>query len=137
MAASLDDIVTTLKNGVTSLTSLANSYANLYNFTKGTILGRGPMSTGITTIYTVPVSAQITIQDIEVCNTAGGAGTFSLYLVASGGTASIANALFSAQTVAANTTFQWKGSQVITAGMTIQASGSATTLTLMVSGGQG
>lgn len=135
--ASLDDLVTAAKNAVSYLGSLANTYAGLYSFTKGTSLFRGSMPTGIVQVYVVPTNFQTTITDIEVCNTAGATGTFSIYLVPSGGVASASNALFLSQSVTANMTFQWKGSQVITAGMTIQCSGSATSLTLMITGGVG
>lgn len=135
--ANLDDILTSMKLGVQALNSLSNTFLNTYSFNKGTTLARGPMSTAATTLYTVPTGAQVTVNDIEVCNTAGGAGTFTIYLVPSGASASAANALFSASAIAANTTYQWKGAQVITAGATIQALASATTITIMITGGVG
>jgi uncharacterized protein (AIM24 family) len=56
--------------------------------------------------------------------------------VASGGTADTTNALFYGNSVPANTTVQWTGSQIMSAGGTIQVKASGTGCTVTVSGGE-
>lgn len=137
MPASLDDILTTQKNGVVAINTLGGYINNILTFTKGTVLSRVPMTTGTTVLYTVPPGFQFTINDIEICNTATAPATFTVYLVPSGASASASNALFYSAPIPGNTTVQWTGNQVLDAGSTIQASASATTVTIMVNGGQG
>lgn len=137
MAASLDDILTTQKNGVVAINTLGQYIGNLFTFKKGTSLSRTAMSTSTTTLYTVNAGYQFTVKDIEICNTASSSATFSIYLVPSGETAGTGNALFYSALIPANTTIQWTGSQPLSAGDSIQASASATTVTIMIDGGQG
>ena len=137
MPASLDDILTTQKNGVVAINTLGNYVNNMLTFTKGTPLSRTPMSTSTTTLYTVNAGLQFTLNDIEICNTTSTPQTFTIYLVPSGGTASAGNALFYSAPIMGNTTVQWTGQQVLAAGGTIQASASATTVSIMINGGQG
>jgi hypothetical protein len=95
------------------------------------------MSTSTTILYTVNPGLQFTVTDIEICNTSTSPQTFSIFLVPSGAGASPANALFYSAPINALTTVQWTGNQVLAAGGTIQAVASATSVTLMVNGGQG
>ena len=129
--------LTTLKNGVVAINTVATYLGNLFLFAKGQLLFRGAMTTSTSTLFTVQSGSQYTVTDIEIANTSAGSLTYSVYLVPSGGTAAASNALFGTVSIAANTTFQWKGAQVIQAGGTIQAIGSATTLTIHITGGQG
>jgi hypothetical protein len=129
--------LTTLKNGVVAINTIATNVGNLFLFAKGQLLFRGAMTTSTSTLFTVQSGSQYTVTDIEIANTSAGSLTYSVYLVPSGGTAAASNALFGTNSIAANTTFQWKGAQVIQAGGTIQAIGSATTLTIHITGGQG
>ena len=135
MPASLDDILTTQKNGVLAINTLGNALSSTYQFQRGTLLARKSMTTAVETLYTVQAGYQMTVSEIDICNTAGSAGTFTLYFVPSGGTAGISNSLFAAQSVAANTTFQSKGAMVLNAGDTIQSLASDTTMTVMITGG--
>lgn len=137
MPASLDDILTTQKNGVVAVNTLATYVNNILTFTKGTPLSRAPMSTSTAILYTVNPGLQFTLNDIEICNTASTAATFTIYLVPSGGSPSAGNALFYNAPIPASSTVQWTGNQVLAAGGTIQASASATTVTIMINGGQG
>ena len=137
MPASLDDILTTQKNGVVAINTLGNYVNNMLTFTKGTPLARVPMSTSTAILYTVNPGLQFTLNDIEICNTATTSATFTIYLVPSGGSASTGNALFYNAPIPGNTLVQWTGNQVLTAGGTIQALASAGTVTIMVNGGQG
>lgn len=137
MPASLDDILTTQKNGVVAINTLGNYVNNMLTYTKGTPLSRTPMSTSTTILYTVNPGLQFTLNDIEICNTSTAPATFTIYLVPSGGSASAGNALFYSAPITGNTTVQWTGNQVLATGGTIQASASATTVTIMINGGQG
>jgi len=132
--ASLDDILTTQKNGVVAINSLSQSLKYVYNLMRGTPVSPTASTTSVSTLYTVPSTGQFLLTDIEICNTSATAGTFTIYLVPSGGTASASNALFATAPIAGNTTVQWTGQQSLAAGSTVQALASATTITIKVSG---
>ena len=83
-------------------------------------------TTTTTTLYTVPAATTTVVTDILVANTAGSAGTFTLYL---NGTI-IANAV----AVAAYDTTVIPLKQVIAATQTIQGGASATTINFSISG---
>jgi len=134
MPASLDDILTAIKNGVVAINGINNTFANYWKFTRGQLLARKAMTTSVETLYTVPTGYQVNISEIDIANTSAGALTFTVYLVPSGGTAVAANALLSTISVAANSAYQWKGSQVLNSGDSIQSLASATTMTIMVTG---
>lgn len=91
-----------------------------------------------TLAYTVPSGRKFVYEAkvtcIDIANTTGGALSISLYLVPVGGTPSASNMLLPAVSIAANTALQWKGEQVLNAGDFIQAIGSATGLTMNISG---
>jgi hypothetical protein len=138
MPASLDDILTTQKNGVVAINTLGQYIGKNWAFTKGTSLSRAAMPTGsVGTLITVNTGFQYTVNDIEICNTSSSAQTFSIYLVPSGGSATAANALFYNAPIPANTTVQWTGMQVVGAGGSIQALSSSASVSIMVNGGQG
>jgi hypothetical protein len=104
----------------------------------GLQLGQAAMTASYATIYTTP-STPVTrtyVKDITICNTT--AGTLSVYvsLVPSGGSAGASNALFYGNSLAANTTVQWTGSQIMNAGDTIQVKASNTGCTVTVTGGE-
>lgn len=132
--ASLDDILSSLKNAVVALNYVGQQWANYYTLYHGTPTSSVAATTAVSTIYTVPSISQFLLTEIDVCNTSASAGTFTVYLVPVGGTASASNALFSAQTIAANTAYQWKGAIALPASSTIQALASATAITFHVSG---
>lgn len=90
-------------------------------------LYRGAASTTVTTtLYTVPAATTTVVTDILVANTAGTAGSFTLYL---NGTI-IANTV----TVGAYDTTVIPLKQVIATGQTIQGGASATTINFSISG---
>jgi len=90
-------------------------------------LFRGAASTTVTTtLYTVPASTTTVVTDILVANTAGTAGSFTLYL---GGTI-IANTV----TVGAYDTTVIPLKQVLATTQTIQGGASATTINFSISG---
>lgn len=136
MPASLDDILTTQKNGVVAINGIVQALSGLYTYTKGTSLASGAAGTGAySTLYTVPGGQQMAIVDIEVCNTGTTAATFYISLCASGQTAGASNALFYAAPILPNATVQWTGQQVIGAGGFVAAYASSSAVTIKVGGG--
>lgn len=132
--ASLDDILTTQKNGVIAINNLAQNIGAISAVYRGGPQPSGAAGASIGTIYTVPTGQQFTLTDIEICNT-GAASTFSIYLVPSGGTAGVTNALFYNAPINVNTTVQWTGSTALSAGSTVQVSSGSGNVTIKISGG--
>lgn len=136
--ASLDDILTTQKNGVVALNNLSLTLANQYAYNRGSALTRAPAnSSGYSVLYTVPSTQQMTITDIEICNTGNTTATFYISLVPSGGTAGANNALFYAAPILPNSTVQWTGTQVLAPSSTVQGYASSNAVSIMISGGPG
>jgi hypothetical protein len=136
--ASLDDILTTQKNGVVAINNLGQYLNGIYQYIKGATLASGAAGTGTyATLYTVPTGTQMAIVDIEICNTSATPATFYISLVPSGGTAGASNALFYAAPINGNTTVQWTGQQVLAAGGFVAAYASASTVSFKVGGGPG
>lgn len=136
--ASLDDILTTQKNGVIAINNLGQYLLGISTFMKGVNLSSGAVSTGsYATLYTVPTGKQVAVSDIEICNTGSTSATFYVSLVPSGGTAGASNALFYAAPIPPYTTVQWTGLQVLGAGATVQAYASSSNVTILVSGNPG
>ena len=138
MAASLDDILTTQKNGVVAINNIGIAATGLWNYSRGTPLSSGAATTGsFGTLYAVPSGRQTAIVDIEICNTSGAPATFTVCLVPSGESAGAANAVFYNAPIPGNTTVQWTGQQVLFTGGSVQAQASASTVTIKVGGGPG
>ena len=136
--ASLDDILSAQKNGVVAINGINQALAGIYTYVKGRPLASGAAGTGgYTTLYTVPANIQMAIVDIEICNTSATPATFYISLCASGDTAGASNAMFYAAPINGNTTVQWTGQQVLTAGGFVAAYASASTVTFKVGGGPG
>ena len=136
--ASLDDILTTQKNGVIALNNLALTTAKQYAYNKGAALTRGTSNTsGFATLYTVSSTQQMTITDIEICNTGATPAVFYISFVPSGGTAGANNALFYAAPILPNSTVQWTGAQVLEPSSTVQGYASSNAVTMMIAGGPG
>lgn len=136
--ASLDDILTTQKNGVIAINNLGQYINGIYLYSKGATLSSGAATTGgYSTIYTVPNNIQMAIVDIEICNTSATPATFYVSLVPPGGAAGAGNALFYSAPINGNSTVQWTGQQVLASGGFVAAYASATTVTFKVGGGPG
>jgi len=133
--AGLDDILTTQKNGVIAINNLSQNIGIIAAIYRGGPRPSGAAGSTIGTIYTVPTGQQFTLTDIEICNASATASSFSIYLVASGGTAGTTNALFYNAPINGNTTVQWTGSTALSAGSTIQASSASGNVTIKISGG--
>jgi len=136
--ASLDDILTTQKNGVIALNNIALTTANQYAYNKGLPLTRGTANTsGFSILYTVPSTQQMTITDIEICNTGATTAIFYVSFVPSGGSAGANNALFYGAPIPGNSTVQWTGAQVLAPSSTVQGYASSNAVTMMIAGGPG
>ena len=153
--ASLDDILTTQKNGViainglnqtvrqidadlvaagVTLTTISGTLTKIYTNFRNIQFYSGAAATSSTTLYTSPANTVSCVTDIVVANTATTSATFYLNIVAPAGSASAANALFYAVLIPPNTTFQWTGNQAIAAGGTLRGYASATSVTFTVTG---
>lgn len=133
--ASLDDILTTQKNGVVAINNLSQNLAAISSVYRGGPQPSSAAGTSIGTLYTVPNGQQFTLTDIEICNASSSATTFSIYLVASGETAGTSNALFYNAPINANTTVQWTGSTALAAASRVQASSATASVSIKISGG--
>lgn len=100
-------------------------------------LGRGnvAITTG-TLLYTVPASTTTYVKCIDVCNTTAADINLTLHLVPSGGSVASTNMFMNAVTIAAGAMWQWTGTQILATGDFIQGIGSATGLTINISGGE-
>lgn len=135
MTASTGDILTAQKNGVIAINNLSQNVAAISSVYRGGPQPSGLAGTSIGTIYTVPTGQQFTLTDIEICNASATTNTFSIYLVASGGTAGTSNALFYNALINGNTTVQWTGSTALSSGSTVQVSAGTATVSIKISGG--
>jgi len=82
-------------------------------------------------IYTRPTNARTYVKDMLVCNTQPGAVTVFINIVPDQAVVGEANAIYNSYAIAANTTFHWKGTQVLSQGDTIQVKGTAPTATFV------
>lgn len=93
--------------------------------------GPSALTTGAVTQYTVPGSTVTILRSIHVNNThASTTANFTMSI----GTSAAGTQLFTAHPIPAGSTLDWSGFIVLNAADTIQALGSATTLTLTMSG---
>ena len=88
-------------------------------------------------LYTTPTGMRTEVLDINIANTTAGALTCALHLVPTGASATTSNMLFPTVSVPANTLIQWTGVEVLNAGDFIQGIGSATGITVNISGSEG
>ena len=135
MAASIDDILTAIKNNVVAIGSASTNLQNVYKNIPTMSLYAGAAAVSATILYTATSTSSTHINTINVCNTASTTATFSLHLVPSGGTASAANAVFFNVSIAPNSTMLWTGTLVLPINGTIRASASVTSVTIMIAGG--
>jgi len=136
--ASLDDILTTQKNGVIAINNLGQYIYSQFLYSRGQRLAGASAGTGgYVTLYTVPTGAQMAIVDMEICNTGGAPATFYISLVAANDSAGASNAIFYAAPIPGNTTVQWTGQQVLNAGGTVQAYASSANVSFRIGGGPG
>jgi hypothetical protein len=136
--ASLDDILTTQKNGVVAINSIAQTTAYAFAYERGSALSQAPAGTGTYSIlYAVPSTTQVTLTDIEICNTGTATETFYISIVPAGGTAGASNALFYAAPILPKMTVQWSGNIVMTANVSVQAYASSANVNIFITGSPG
>ena len=108
-------------------------------------LYQGQPAAAVATIYTAPNNTAINpapgattlVKTMVICNPTAAAVTLTLYLVPNGGAAAAANALYSALSVAANSTVVVDLDQYMEAGDFLAAlAGTAASLTVTISGVQ-
>ena len=101
-----------------------------------TKLGQAAITTGVTTLYTVPASTRTLLKEFSIANTTGADIDVRVFLVPSGGTAGTGNAFLYDVPVPTADALQYNGVQVMTAGETIQIQAAATGLTITASGAE-
>lgn len=99
-------------------------------------LGQGAVGVTPSTFYIVPANTRTFVKDIDICNTTAVNKLIRVYLVPTGDSASIDNALFYDLTIPANGNLQWTGSQIIEEDDTIQIEADAVGCTANMSGGE-
>jgi hypothetical protein len=99
-------------------------------------LGQAAMTAAYATLYTTPIKTKTYVKQFDIANTTGGALSVFIHLVPTAGSAGTGNALVFNVTIAANSTLQWKGVQIMDAGDTIQVKASAVGCTITASGGE-
>jgi len=110
--------------------------------------GAAYANTSYASIYTVPSGTRTFVKDMDICNTTGSSVNVIVCFVPAAsttvlGTPGVANAIYYNVAIAANTTLQWKGTQILNgpadntqAGDTIQFKASAAGVTITISGGE-
>lgn len=130
------DVSTADQNSVQSTNLIAYTLRLIYNNLATTSLFGGPLSASYATLFTADAGTPAHIDSIAFTNTTGAAISVSLSLVPPGGTASAANAVFSGNSIPANTTIPWTSKIIVPMGYTVQALASATGLNVNIAGGK-
>jgi len=99
-------------------------------------LGQAAITTGVTTLYTVPANTRTLLKEFTIANTTGAAINVRLFLVPSAGTAGTTNAFIYDVAVPNANSLQYNGVEVLNAGDTIQIQASAVGLTIIASGAE-
>jgi hypothetical protein len=107
-----------------------------YNNITAVQLGQAAITTGVTTLYTVPASTRSFVKNLDIVNTSAGALTYRIFLVPSAGTAGTGNALFYDFPINSKENIQWTGTQILNAGDTIQIQASGAGITITASGAE-
>lgn len=99
-------------------------------------LGQAAITTGVTTLYTVPANTRTLVKEISIANTTGADIDVRVFFVPAAGTAGTGNAfLYDVPVLTANA-LQYNGVQVLNAGDSIQIQAAATGLTIHASGAE-
>lgn len=101
-----------------------------------TKLGQAAITTGVTTLYTVPASTRTLLKEFSISNTTGAAINARVFLVPSAGSAGTGNAFLYDVPVPANNALQYNGVQVLNPGDTIQIQAASAGLTISASGAE-
>jgi hypothetical protein len=87
-------------------------------------IAQASMTINYLAIYTCPTDARTYMKDIIVCNGTAGAGNVYINIVPDTQAVGASNAIYFNYPLAAHTTFQWKGTQILNEGDTIQVKSS-------------
>jgi hypothetical protein len=99
-------------------------------------LGQAAITTGVTTLYTVPAATRTLLKEFSIANTTAADINVRVFLVPSAGTAGTANAFLYDVPVPYANALQYNGIEVLNAGDTIQVQAVSTGLTIIASGGE-
>jgi hypothetical protein len=99
-------------------------------------LGQAAITTGVTTLYTVPASTRALLKEFSIANTTAAAINVRVFLVPSSGSAGTSNAFLYDVPVPGNNALQYNGIEVLNAGDTIQIQAASAGLTIIASGGE-
>lgn len=98
--------------------------------------GQAAITTGVTTLYTVPASTRALVKEFSIANTTAAAINVRVFFVPSLGSAGTSNAFLYDVPVPANNALQYNGIEVLNAGDFIQIQAVSTGLTIIASGGE-
>ena len=135
MTASASDLLTTQKNNVVAINTVAAFLQVIYNNIPTTQLGQAAAGTSVGTLYTANSKVAAHINSIVICNTATATANIYLFIVPSGGTAGPSNAIFYGNPLPGNTTLDWQGYLIVPAGGTVQGYASTANVAITLSGG--
>ena len=98
-------------------------------------LGQVIITVAPVVVHTASTDTKTLVKQLDICNTTSAVVKVSVFLVPSGSSASVSNAIFYAVSVPANGVVQWSGIQVLDAGGSIWASADVLGCTITASGG--
>ena len=98
--------------------------------------GQAAITTGVTTLYTVPASTRALLKELSIANTTAASINVRVFLVPFGGSAGTGNAFLYDVPVPGNNALQYNGIEVLNAGDTIQIQAASAGLTIIASGGE-
>lgn len=101
-----------------------------------TKLGQAAITTGVTTLYTVPAATRTLLKEFSIANTTGAPINVRVFLVPSAGSAGTGNAFLYDVPVPDANALQYNGVEVLNAGDTIQIQAAAAGLTIIASGAE-
>ena len=101
-----------------------------------TKLGQAAITTGVTTLYTVPASTRTLLKEFSIANTTGAPINVRVFLVPAAGSAATTNAFLYDVPVPNNNALQYNGVQIMNAGETIQIQAASAGLTISASGAE-
>jgi hypothetical protein len=101
-----------------------------------TKLGQAAITTGVTTLYTVPASTRTLLKEFSIANTTGAPINVRVFLVPVAGTAGTGNAFLYDVPVPDANALQYNGIEVLNAGDTIQIQAASAGLTIIASGAE-
>jgi hypothetical protein len=101
-----------------------------------TKLGQAAITTGVTTLYTVPAATRTLLKEFSIANTTAVAINVRVFLVPAAGTAGTGNAFLYDVAVPGNNALQYNGVQVMNAAETIQIQAASAGLTIRASGAE-